>query len=358
MKLDPNGVTWIKGQSIHWTGSIEFDPFDTKTVWITSGNGIFRTDDIDAEKQVWKFQVKGFEETVPLNIVSIKNGPIVSVIADYDGFTHRDVTQYAPIHKPRMGSTTGLDYARLKPDVLLRAGDKMFYTLDGGKLWTEITAKTGIKGQVAVSSDGNTFLYFPEKGTEGYWSADIGKTWKVVEGIQLAGAMPVADAVNPNKFYIYNVAGGIMVSKDAGKSFKPAGQYSTSAMNGSKIIRAVPGKEGELWVPLNAGGLARTKDGGATLNKISGVSSCEAVGFGKEAPGKKILTIYIWGTVNGIQGIHRSIDEGKTWLRINDDEHEYGGPGNGQFVIGDMNTFGRVYMSTAGRGIVMGNENK
>lgn len=53
-------------------------------------------------------------------------------------------------------------------------------------------------------------------------------------------------------------------------------------------------------------------------------------------------------------GIHRSIDEGATWTRINDNDHEYGGPGNGQFVIGDMNVYGRVYMSTAGRGIVYG----
>ena len=37
-----------------------------------------------------------------------------------------------------------------------------------------------------------------------------------------------------------------------------------------------------------------------------------------------------------------------------DDANEYGGPGNGQFVQGDMNVFGRVYMSTVGRGLVYG----
>ncbi len=34
--------------------------------------------------------------------------------------------------------------------------------------------------------------------------------------------------------------------------------------------------------------------------------------------------------------------------------HQYGGPGNGAFVQGDMNVFGRVYMSTVGRGLVYG----
>jgi hypothetical protein len=41
-------------------------------------------------------------------------------------------------------------------------------------------------------------------------------------------------------------------------------------------------------------------------------------------------------------------------VRVNDDAHEYGGPANGQFVIGDMNTYGVVYMSSAGRGVLYG----
>jgi uncharacterized protein YjdB len=61
--------------------------------------------------------------------------------------------------------------------------------------------------------------------------------------------------------------------------------------------------------------------------------------------------------VAGVLGMHRSADEGLTWTRVNDDAHEYGGLANGQFVAGDMNVFGRVYMSTAGRGIVYGESN-
>jgi hypothetical protein len=54
------------------------------------------------------------------------------------------------------------------------------------------------------------------------------------------------------------------------------------------------------------------------------------------------------------QGLFRSLDGGSHWQRINDDAHQYGGPGDGRFIVGDMNVFGRVYMSTAGRGIVYG----
>jgi hypothetical protein len=60
--------------------------------------------------------------------------------------------------------------------------------------------------------------------------------------------------------------------------------------------------------------------------------------------------------VNGVRGLYRSTDQAASWMRVNDDAHEYGGPGNGQFVQGDMNVFGRVYLSTAGRGIVYGDD--
>ena len=112
-----------------------------------------------------------------------------------------------------------------------------------------------------------------------------------------------------------------------------------------------PGKTGDLWVPLGKNGLARSKDGAATFTIIDGITYCEAVGFGKAAQGKSFPAVYIFGTVGGKTGVFQSVDEGANWVRINDDAHEYGGLANGEFVIGDMNTFGVVYMSTAGRGI-------
>src|SRR5690606_29238518 len=45
--LDNKGISWINGHAIHWAGSIEFNPFNTQEVWVTSGNGIFRNSAID-----------------------------------------------------------------------------------------------------------------------------------------------------------------------------------------------------------------------------------------------------------------------------------------------------------------------
>lgn len=351
---DNGGVSWIAGNSIHWAGSIEFDPFDTKAVWVTSGNGIFKTTNIDATTTTWAFNVKGLEETVPLNLVSIPNGPVVSVIGDYDGFRHTDIAQYAPIHTPRMGTTTGLDVAALNTSILVRSGGgdspAIYYSTDTGASWTKSASMNGKNGQVALSANGSVLLHNPADSTTTYRSTNFGSSWAAVTGLSTANIRPVADPVNTNKFYAYN-NGSMLVSTDAGVSFTAKGSL---ASGGSTVIRVAPGKEGDVWVPLFGGGLARSTNSGTSFTSFSNVSYCGAVGFGKAATGATYPTVYIWGTVSGVRGVWRSTDTGASWVRINDDTHEYGGPATGQFVVGDMNTYGVVYMSTAGRGVVYG----
>ena len=80
INIDANGTDWIPGNAIHWAGSLEINPFNNKQAWVTSGNGVFMTDDITAKVPVWKFQSRGIEETVPLDIVSIPGGPLVTVL--------------------------------------------------------------------------------------------------------------------------------------------------------------------------------------------------------------------------------------------------------------------------------------
>src|SRR5690606_39456329 len=36
--MNTQGVSWINDKAIHWTGSIEFDPFNSDRVWVTSGD--------------------------------------------------------------------------------------------------------------------------------------------------------------------------------------------------------------------------------------------------------------------------------------------------------------------------------
>lgn len=347
---DLSGVSWLKGHAIHWASVVEFDPFNPKAAWVTSGNGIFHTADIDATPAVWAFHVRGLEETVPLNAVSAPGRPLVSAIGDYDGFLHADPAQYAPIHQPEMGTTFGLAVAGRQPAAMVRVGSAMYLTADGGAHWSKAASLKGQQGQVALSADGKVILHSPRGSALTYRSADAGATWTEVRGLRTPNLRPVADAENPQLFYAYN-NGTLLASTDGGVSFEPRAALSAGA---SGVLRAVPGRARDLWLPLHDGGLAHSVDAGVSFAPLSNVQFCAAVGFGKAAPGASYPAVYIWGSVGGARGVHRSLDGGASWTRVNDDAHQYGGPGDGQFIVGDMNRYGWVYMSTAGRGIVYG----
>ena len=99
-----------------------------------------------------------------------------------------------------------------------------------------------------------------------------------------------------------------------------------------------------------------SEDHGKTFTRIDGVSNCQVMGLGRGKNDGDPCAIYMWGqpTKDDPLGLYWSEDEGKTWKRINDDNHQFGGTGNGEFVYGDFNVYGRVYMSTVGLGVVYG----
>lgn len=387
VNADAGDNRWISGNAIHWAGSIEFDPFNSQKAWVASGNGVFHTDDISAKVPLWKFESKGIEETVPLDIVSIPGGPLATAIGDYDGAVYSDLTQSAPRHSPSIGTTQSLAYAPLSGQ-LLRTGtvtvygqyDSQTYSVmyrsdDLGKTWDSlpVTLK-GAHGLVVLSADGKVILHRPENASEVYRSDDSGKTWTLVSGLsgQASSSRIVADPVNEDVFYAVDAQGYVLRSLDKGLTFEKrevrlqndaAGEY----YNGGGLIRTVPGKEGHLWVPLDQAqswlakgysenGLTYTENGGESWTRCENVTTAIAVGIGKADSSADYETIFIWGKAGADDpiGIYRSTDKCKTFERINDDSHQYGGPGNGNFVQGDMNRFGVVYMSTVGRGLIVG----
>lgn len=352
VEMDTNGTPWIEDHAMHWVGSIELDPHDPERLFATSGNGVFMTEALSAPISTWKMLGKGMEETVPVDAVSIPGGPLVSVIRDYDGFVHDDVTESpaAGVHQPEMGTTDGLAFAHNQPDRVARVGTQLYLSNDGGRAWSLVqrpSAATG--GRLAFTADGSALLW--SAGGAVQRTENGGASWAPVNGLAFTAAIS-ADTVNPNKLYAYDPNGGsFYVSADAGRTFTASAALGAQ---GAARSRAVPGHEGDVWVALYGRGLTRSTNSGASFNPVGGVEQCAAVGFGAPAPGQSYPAVYIWGRSAGVTGIHRSNDAGSTWLRINDDAHEYGGPGNGQFVIGDANVYGRVFMSTAGRGIVYG----
>ena len=70
------------------------DPFNPNRVFVGSGNGIFCTSNLNSglTLSTWKFMVKGLEEIVPQDFISVPNGPFLTSVSDQGGFIHTDIT--------------------------------------------------------------------------------------------------------------------------------------------------------------------------------------------------------------------------------------------------------------------------
>ncbi|THU30253.1 secretion protein [Niastella caeni] len=352
--LNTNGIGWIAPYGIHWADCIDFDPLNTARVRVMSGNGLFTCDDINATNVSWKFDVKGLEETVVLDAISIPGGPLITVMGDQHGAVYAsDIYTYATqLINPSAPNNTSVAYAANNTSKVVRVTDNLYYSTDQGSTWTQAASTNGGGyGKVALSADGNTILHCPGGSSTTYYSTNNGGSWTSTGVTNVQDAHPIADYVNTNKFYMYSPnSGQLLVSTNKGVSFTASA--SNPGQWGSARARAVPDNEGHVWVALGGGGLKYTTNNGTSWTTVANVTNCRAVGFGKAATGAAYPAVYIWGTVGGVRGMFRSTDQGASWTRINDDAHEWGGVGNGNFVMGDMNVYGRAYMATVGRGLV------
>ena len=350
---------WIEGSAIHWCSCLAMDSGDPDKILVNSGNGIFACDDIWGEKPEIYFDAKGIEETVPLDLISYEDFPLVSAIGDYDGYVHEDIFSPAVRHTAQVGSVSSISVAFKNRDVWAKAGtDQNKLTLlvsgDRGQSWDSITAspeegKVLYGGSVALTADGSSLIWSPENSMKVYRSEDMGNSWEPCTGIVgSGGCYVIGDNVDENIVYASS-KGVFYVSRDKGRSFRRA--YDTSGKY--KRLAVSPTESGKVYIPAGGMGLLMTSDAGENISLVKGLKYCEAVGLGKPKNEGSPYVIYVWGTPadGGAEGIYMSEDDGASWSRVNDDLHAFGGTGNGEFIVGDMNVYGRVYMSTVGLGI-------
>ena len=361
-RITDNGMSWINGYAIHWCSSLMIDPFDGNKIMVNSGNGIFACDNIWDKNPEFYFDAQGIEEVVPLDILSYPDHALLTGIYDYDGFDHDDIMTSPPRHTMTIGAVTGLAMAAQNYNVRVEVGgdennQKLIYSEDDGKTWKNITispdkSKKLYQGYVALTADGNNIIWSPSNARVLYYTEDRGKTWEQCSGIAGNSAYVVGDTVDPD--YVYACTGdNIYVSSDGGKTFS----NKFDKMGSYKRIVPVFGEAGKFYAA--GAGLFFTEDHGDNFTRIDSVVTCKAVGIGRGKTDDDPYVIYIWGNPkdNKTEGIYMSEDLGETWVRISDDLHSFGGTGNGQFVCGDMNVYGRCYMSTVGLGIAYFDKN-
>jgi xyloglucan-specific exo-beta-1,4-glucanase len=363
----------------HWVGDIDIDPFAPGHAMFVTGAGLWRSTDANAadtnKATHWTFSCEGLEETVVGALVSPPAGaPLLSGMGDISGFRHDDLDKPPAdgmFSDPVGNATTGLDFAANKPEVVARVGTVWgegkhgARSEDGGKTWRAFPKepKNGATGgAIAITADASTLVWVIKK-EEPVRSLDGGATWQKIEGLPVpeeapdwvqVALRPAADRVNPKKIYVFDTAEGkTYTSSDGGAHFEGTATNMPGLpdyLRSAGSIRAVPGIEGRVWLSTSKDVFV-SKDSGVTYTELGTVDESFAIGFGKAAPGRTHPAAFLIGKVAGKYGFYRSDDAGATWVRLNDDAHQYGFAG---VITGDPRVFGRVYVGTGGRGILYG----
>ena len=364
----------VESPGLGWmTEGLSIDPFNSNRMFYGTGATLYGTTNLTNWDSGTTFTIQpfvsGLEETDVNDLISPPSGaPLISALGDLDGFVHTSLTSVPSMMftAPNLSSGDSVDYAGLASADLVRTGDinktsypnvnRIGFSTNGGSSWWQASSEppnvTG-GGRAAIAADGSGVVWSPA-GTGVYYSTNYGSSWTASTGIP-AGAFVASDRVNPKVYYGFS-AGTCYVSTNGGASFTATATGLPST--GTVSIKALPGVAGDVWVTggssTGSSGIWHSTNSGTSFTQLSSVSAAINLGFGKSATTGGYLALYAIATVNGVQGIFRSDDEGATWTRINDAQHQWGNIGAA--ITGDLNVYGRVYVGTNGRGIMTGGQ--
>jgi hypothetical protein len=355
-----------------WTSDIKIDPYNSNKAIFSFGGGVYMTDTLTSSPVAWSYEINGLEETCTEELKSPPSGTnLFSAMGDVGSFKHDDLTVSPPNGDFTPGGNNtnwSIDFAENVPTKVVRSFSNNnnpygAYSTDGGTTWTGFASappNTGLGGYIAISADGSKIIWTPRDASYNYMapyvSTNNGSSWTASSG-GVIGIKPVADRVNSSKFYQFDYSNGkVYVSTNGGASFTVGATGLPTVPSyspGDADMKAVFGKEGNLWAATGAGGLYYSTDSGMSFTKLSTVTAAYKVGFGKAAYTGGYPEIFLNGIVNGTYGFFRSDDQGASWVLINDSAHQYNSIAD---LTGDPKVYGRVYIGAGGRGIIYGDK--
>ena len=376
-----------------WIAALALDPFDSDRLVYATGATVYETRNLSAvdhdRPTDWTPWVEGIEQTAVITLVSPPKGPhLLTGFGDISGFAHEDLDRspQRQFTTPVFANTNQIDYAGAASDIVVRSGtphegvaseghdgSTLAWSDDAGLSWKPLGRPRPASGEtpvvadnprmdlyrdapITVSADGSTFVLATPQVV---WSRDRGATWRACAGLPPL-LRPVADRKDPMLFYALDFrTGAWYVSVDGAESFAVVPPRGLPDVSGDRPtwrevafpLKATPDHEGDLWF-VSHSGLYNSRDGGQTFDRIDGGLSVEMMDFGKPPASSTYPALFAIGTRGDVRGVFRSDDRGRSWVRVNDDQHEYGR--RFRAIAGDPRVFGRVYMATDGRGVVYG----
>lgn len=400
---------------IHWLSDIKIDPYNPDRAVFNTGTGIFMTenlkDGILGRPVVWKSSCRGLEETVHLNVYSPPEGEVklIDIVGDLGGFAFTDLTRpaensFADQNKHRYITCLNADFPDTQPqNVAVTARGNWKGKTTGGVIWSQDQCRSWVRlpdpvnitgridqlvetirkpntnsGWVAVSANAGTLVWcIADKFRVPYdsvvYTENLGQSWAKSsvydqnrqEYHRQEGNLKVfSDRMDSEVFYGFGSDSDIFISTDRARSFYQIAvpdDFPKLELGGidnrmGAEIRVQSGKQGVVWIAAGEGGLWQIsfhkKNQCADFKRISKEGDaifCQ--GMGKASPGSVYDTLYVNGIIDGEYGFYRSLDEGRTWQRINHENQMFG---DIRSIIGDPRTFGRFYIATGSRGVLWG----
>lgn len=378
---DDSSAPYAKAGKVHWIGDVQIDPFDPNRAVFTTGYGNYLTTDLrksDAgSPPTWTFFNDGFEQSALLEFASPFDGPVhlFSAMGDRDGFRHEDfdvsppLGQFGALDGLSRGTGEDVDVAQNDHNRLVRLthpAPYVQYSDDGGIHWKWI-GQAGDerlpqrhRATLALSGDGNRIVYSP--GREGWgeraaklllrYATRTNGAWSEWMSPKDAppGGRVLVDLAEPMTFYCHHEL-SFWRSKDGGETWTKA---SSDLPTPFRNVRAVIDRAGHLLASSSGRhGVFRSTDAGETWTRLApdAVEDAYAVGVGAAPPGRDYPALYLAGKANGTTGYFRSDDEGATWISISDTNQQHGWV---TVIQGDSRVFGRLYVGSNGRGILIG----
>lgn len=410
MKPEYNG-----GHSLlHWLTDIKINPFNKDAAWFNSGTGVFRTKNLTAEKVVFEDWSDGIEETVHLNVYSPNGSPVqvIDIVGDLGGFAFRDLTKpcknsFDDENGNRYITCLNADYSEVTPDCFIttargnwtgKTRGGLVMTKNAGETYERLPMPFGLSeridellhrieqpntnsGWVAMAPNCENIVWtvgdrFKVTADAVVVSNDGGQTFKKCLIYDKTGNLVnddrgfkvFSDRVKNRVFYAFGEASQMYVSRDGGTTFcekvLPEGfpEVEFHKIDGANKVevRGDAGRSGSFYMALQEHGLWKVKFD-VEQDKVEAVRLTKdkewvhCVGLGIRTSNGAYLgedkAIYIAGTIDGVYGFYRSLDNAESWQRINTSEQMFG------HIIsmdGDSRTFGRFFLATGSRGLVYG----
>lgn len=369
----------------------------------------------DEKEVVFRDWCDGLEETVHLNLYSPPKGEVkvIDILGDLGGFAFRELDKpcdnsFDDAEGNRYITCINADYSDENPDFVVvtprgnwkgKTKGGLIVSKDQCRSFERLPMPLGISpkldevlhrieqpnvnsGWIALSPDCQNMVWSVADNITlpvdmVIASSDGGQSFVQVQVYEADGTRKTkggfkvfSDRMDSQLFYGFGDHSDFYISQDGGQSFRqrllpeeahfPAVEFSLIDCANKTEVRGETGKQGVFYMALGKQGLwklhyEKEKDDISVIRLGKETGIFYRMGLGVIRPGgdyyKEEKAIYTAAVLDGIYGFYRSVDEGRTFVRLNDKNQMFGEINS---IEGDSQVYGRFYLATGSRGVLYG----